>query len=165
MKTTLLPLLVLLTAGGCASVQHIRNAEDAGSAYAEINQRAERTNAQVTLTSGQTNRAHRLRVAPDSSAWLDGPSGQQLRFATTDIQQVQFRDQFSGTLKGFGIGALAGAAFMVGTWQVDGYDWDVSLIMGALAAPVTGLIGALIGSLTGSRKVYRFSASQPEPGQ
>jgi uncharacterized protein YceK len=38
MKTTLLPLLVLLTAGGCASVQHIRNAEDAGNAYAEINQ-------------------------------------------------------------------------------------------------------------------------------
>ena len=90
---TLLVLLVALKASGCTTVHRIHDAENAGVAYMEINRRAERASAKVTLTSGQTNRARDLQVAPDSSAWLDAASGQRLRFATEDIQQVQFRSR------------------------------------------------------------------------
>lgn len=158
MKALSTILLVVLTANGCASVHHIRNAEDASVAYTEINRLAERKSAKVTLTSGQTNRAQDLQISPDSSAWLDPASGQRLRFATEDLHQVQFRNQLSGALTAFGIGALAGAMLGTGVMRGDGYDWGASLSIGATLAPLTGLTAAIIGSVVGNREVYRFPA-------
>jgi uncharacterized protein YceK len=152
-------LLAVLTASGCASVHHIRDT-GTGATYADINQRAEGRSATVTLTSGQKNRAQDLYLAPDSSTWLERASGQRLRFATAEIQQVQFRNRLSGAVTGLGIGAIAGAGFMTGAMRAGDYDWDASLIVGALASPFTGIIGALIGAAVSKRTVYRFPAKE-----
>lgn len=160
MKTLSTILLAALTASGCASVHHIRRPEDAAAAYSEINRRAERRDARVTLTSGETVHARRLQMSADSSTWLNARAGQPLRVATQDIQKVQFLNRDTGTLMGAGIGALGGALLMGAVMRADGYDWDASLAIAGAVTPFSALPGALIGATRGNRKVYRFPVKE-----
>lgn len=155
LSRTLPVLLVALTVSGCATVHRIRTPEGADSAYAKITRRAERTDATVTLRSGETSRVSSLQMSPDSTSWRDPSSTSRMAFGTAQIVRVELRNRAAGAGRGAGIGALSGAAF--GAFLgLGGVRFDPSLII-APAAFFSGF-GALFGAMLYGQEVYRFPA-------
>ncbi len=153
---TLLVLLVVLTANGCVTMHRIRTTESADSAYAKITRRAERTDAIVTLRSGETSRVSRLQMSADSTSWWDPASTSRTAFRTAQITRVELRNRAAGAGRGALIGALSGVAFAA-LGVAGGLPFDSSFFV---PATFFGGFGAVFGALLYGQEVYRFPAKE-----
>ena len=124
---------------------------------ADINGRALRSEATLTLATGESVAARALHVAPDLATWLDPDSGRLHSAATADIIAVRVADRRSRTVRGAVLGAIAGGLVGLGVgalWEsVEGGDAAAEGLVGGT------LVGAGVGALLG----HASSASRPLP--
>ena len=136
---------------------------------ATLNARARRRVARIEYVDGRSFVIENLRVAHDSTSWLDPRTGKWVHVATAEVASVRIREGGRGALRGLGLGALAGGVLGACVGFAGGDDdpnlWLAmtagqkavagGIVFGVLAAPV----GALIGYF--STTTYRFHRPAP----
>ena len=146
---------------------------------AEVNERAKRSSAILTLVTGERVSVQALHMAPDLATWVDPARGAARSSPTADVAAVEFVGRGRGALEGLGlglvIGAGAGAATGLATYEDGGRrpgEWcilvcsagDAALLLGSFAGIVGSGVGFLAGLLRGSRSVYEFPPEAPRSG-
>ena len=146
---------------------------------AEVNERATRSSATLTLVTGERVSGRALHLAPDLATWVDPATGEARSAPTGDVAAVEFVGRGRGALQGLGlglaIGAGVGAAAGWATYE-DGDrrpgEWciivcsrgDAALFLGSFGGIVGSGVGFLAGLLRGSRSVYEFPLEAPGSG-
>ena len=154
-------LAVLLV--GCTHTR-ILNAS-AADARAEINERAERGVAEITLNTGERVTANRsLHVAPDVVTWIDPASGEARSVSLSELVSVQFSSSgwgaFEGLVYGFLVGSVVGAAVLVAVPDECNFACfstaDKALVGVVLIGVPSAVVGGLVGLGRGHRTVYEI---------
>lgn len=129
----------------------------------EINTRAKSRESRVILLNGTTYAAALLRMARDTTTWFDPRSGAMYSTPTANVASVSFPDGKRGTLRGLGIGALAGALGGIvfgfaGGDDEPGWFAFTAAEKAAIGALTLGVLGAPVGAVfgSGSEALYRF---------
>lgn len=173
------PLIALLLVG-CTHTRSFdtRAADPTTDAMrAEVNERAEQSDARGTLLTGERVVARSLHIAPDVTTWLDPATGATRSAPTTDVLEVRFTRRGNRALQGAGIGLTAG----VGTGAVLGYALgddcpeaglsgvgcfdraSSAVIFGIFLGVVGTAAGGVVGLVQGSR--IEYARSPQSPGQ
>ena len=161
MRPVLLAVLAALVSG-CAATHSVRPADD----FAALNARLAGRDAVVVLTDGAAYDASALRVAPDTTTWVDPRTQALLAIATSDIAEIERRDRSRAIRRSVRVGALGGAAVGGTLGAAAGFDSGGCLVFctgevtagdqvqGAFAFGVAGaavgfVYGAIYGALAG----------------
>lgn len=155
----LLPLVLL---SGCVASTRTLDVTDAASRQA-MSERAGRQQALVTVRGERAEVARGLRVAADSTTWIDG-AGRARSAPTTSVVRVAFpgadpRGRL-GRLEGFAVGfavAFAGGAVLTyATYEPEGFiAFPTSFAAGAVGL-VFGVGGGGIGASVANGRPERF---------
>ncbi|MEP0547940.1 MAG: hypothetical protein ABJF88_13480 [Rhodothermales bacterium] len=157
--------LLALLLSGCAHTIPFDNG--APEERAAVNERAKGQQATVTLRDGQRLQADALRIATDSTSWLEPEARQVRTVATGGIESISFPTGGRHAGEGFAIGFGSGAAlgYVVGLSTYEGPDivissrGDSALAGALLFAGLGGLTGLLIGYGSEARDVFELTAS------
>ncbi|MGB3544117.1 hypothetical protein [Rubrivirga sp.] len=144
------PILLVLVLVGCT---HTRPADlSSASTRATINARAERGFPVLHLEGERGRQVRALRVAADSTFWVDKRTDEARSAPTAAIDAVVFRRDGYGALAGAGIGAVVGGASgFVGDPPFP-FDRAFMVVMGAAGGAV---VGAFSGAIRSDRVIYR----------
>jgi hypothetical protein len=175
-RTTLFPLLflILLALTGCRSTRPIEGSSP--YRFVALNAEGSRQTAVVSLADGRQERARALRVAPDSTSWIDPGTRSVRSVATADVAAVRFTDRSRGALQGgaaaMALGAVAGLAIGLSRPSCPYDTVEDAVFCGitelvapkealALALALTGglgggVAGAVLGAAVGSQRTYRI---------
>jgi hypothetical protein len=184
MKAQMFPfpllLLILLALIGCRSTRPIEGSSP--YRFAALNAQGVRQTAVVSLVDGRQERARALRMAPDSTSWIDAGTRSVRSVATAEVAAVRFTDRGRGALQGgtaamvLGVGVgfavrppkssclydtveEAFACSIVEVSMVRPIRWALP-VAGAL---VGGAAGAVLGAVVGSHRTYRIAHSPAPP--
>ncbi len=123
---------------------------------AEVNARAERGHAVVTLAGERGRHVRALHVGPDTTTWVNKRTGESRSAPTSDVAAVTFRRDGAGALKGAAIGTSVGV--LLGLLSEPSGSGFITFSR-SQAAGLFGINGALFGALAGAihseRHVYR----------
>ena len=173
MRYVIFAAVLTLALTGCTTVRTVDPTDAAP--FSEINKRAQRKKAHLTLASGHRIVASHLQVTRDSTSWFE-PGTERLRtVATSQIAHVRFFDGGKGMVAGAWRGALSGALFggtlgiMAAAGSSDDFigtsDDFISAAQYILAGAIGfGILGTPMGAVFGSgnKTEYHFEASGPD---
>ena len=150
-----LMLMACVLLAGCTSVQifDLGNATDA--TFDELNAKAQRQEARMTLAGYPPQTVMEVEVRVDTTFWIDPRTGHPRAIPTALISEIRFRkNQFLR-------GAVAGAGFGAASAMVVGEDCsdvpEIEVCYGRFdLMPITALAGGLFGGVIGSRGSERF---------
>lgn len=149
----------------------------------DVNQRARRLDAYVTLADFRVVKARNLQVTPDSTSWFKAETGLFECVATTEVQQILFirlrnpKRMVVGMLAGTAVGAAVGAALgyaagdtppseCCGIFCDGGSIFCTAKERATFNAVLFGVIGGITGGAIGgfrSTVNYRFKAPPHTP--
>ena len=154
------PLFVCVAIlSGCSSTTYLHSASSQdGISYSEFNQEMQSSQFTVELIDQTTFIAREIRVASDSTRFLDVRTDTRVSLPTLHIKQFRVRDQATGRSRGMlcgaVVGGIGGLAIVTGTGLVGSHWADLwnyafggGIIIGG--ALVGGLAGGAIGSAVG----------------
>ena len=118
----------------------------------EVNKRAAKSRATVTITHGQ-RKAKTLRLASDSTSWIDPKTEAIISVASSEIIDVRFKNHGKGALKGVETGI---DAIIVETPD------DDHLVLVVFALALLMPVFAIVGAVGGPTDVYRPKQICPE---
>ena len=159
---TLIALAIL--ASGCS---HTRTHHLDSDHRADVNARASRGKAVVTLRSGVQVTSSTLRLDSQTASWTDPESGEAFEVPLEEVATVRVRDPRSFVLRDLGIGLAAGvvAGYVHGSLSEPSilFPRETLQQMGVGAGALLGTgIGALVGFEQG-RAEYVITAGFPPP--
>lgn len=175
MRICTLFLLSITLLAGCSSVRDVRTTNQTTIDASRVNEATSGRLARVQMRDGEKVYGVGVRVAPDSTSWVDPQSVTYVTVGTEDVGRITIIKAGQGALVGLGVGAVIGIASGIVRAQVEGDDPEgvsPSLTKGekmtvfplahsAYAALVTTPLGAIIGR----KASYRIVPSeQLEPG-
>ena len=154
----LLPLLGLVALTGCTGLRQTLDPSEADG-LAVANRRFAERPATVVLATGERAPAQALRVAPDTTTWVDPETGALRTVATADVVEVRRSDPARARRRfvrqqvvvGAVLGALGGA--VVGDLFARGFpfgDADASVGRRAAGVAVGGTVGSGMGAVQGA---------------
>ena len=146
-------LVVLIAAGallsGCATARPASEPLGSGPPLprADVNGRAHRSEARLTLATGESVAARALHVAPDLTTWLDPASGRLRSAPSADVLAVRFVSRHRRTVRGAVIGCLVGAVVGLGAGAlIESVEGGDAAVVGLVGGTVVGAgLGALLG--------------------
>lgn len=165
----LVRLLVTLAAAGllvgCSSVGTVTTNEGEPG-LRELNRAMQGKVVRLELKEGQKINVMGLRVAADSTTWVNTRENAVETIATNSIRQLSIHKAGSGAIRGLIVGAIAGAAAGGVRAKMQGDDppgdplalteGEKYRIYPAAHAVYASLVTTPLGAIIGTRKVYRF---------
>lgn len=144
----------LLVLSGCAGTRHTIDPASDAERLAWANRLFEARPSVVVLTDGTAYDAHALRLAPDTSTWVDPATRQLLAIPTSAIAVVERSDRRRAMERGVGRGAASGALTGGLLGAIGGYSSGSCLFCSrpptaserAEGGLVFGIGGALVGA-------------------
>ena len=108
--------------------------------------------------------AERLRITPSHTSWVDASTGNYITIPTSEVINIKVRETQARKSGGFGMGMLAGASMgvMLGlSGDASASDKSTIAVLGGIGM---GMLGGMVGQMTGSRETarYRVIWSNPE---
>lgn len=159
-----LPLLLLLAlSSGCTHYRDVNSAES----LATVNTESQTHTTAIRLVSGEFSYVRGLRMASDSTTWVNPKTDRLVSVPTTAVRAVVITDRRRGGRKGLGRGFLIfggiGAAGVGHSCR--GEEVFISCepgegaLLGALLFGIPGsLISGLVGLAVGDRTIYSVPA-------
>ena len=143
-------LVLLMIASGCAHTQTRSFDTSAPDIRAEINSRANRGKAVLTLTTGEQIASSTLRLDAQQASWTDWRTGEPRSVSLDAVQAIRVQDRRSYVLRDLGIGLATGAAtgLMMGSQSEPNIIFsrqDLQLMSLAAGAIIGTSVGALVG--------------------
>lgn len=156
--------LLLATAALMTGCTTTRTLDPSVSALrSDVNERAARHPAVVTLASGERVPAASLHLAPDVTTWLDPTTGQGRSVETEAIVSIRITDRGRGTLQGAGAGlSVAAVAAGVALAAYPTNDWVTNSDAALLVGVGTGVPLATAGAIVGTARRARTDYVRPE---
>lgn len=164
-------LSVALLATGCTRSSYLTVGETwQTDELRNLNEKASRKRAALTLSRGREFQAEALRIDPDSVTWLDPKTKKVHSAASAEVLSVSFKDHGRGAGQGLGLGVLFGGLLLAPVGLASGDDpacardaWiclrleaeQKAALTGAFGAGLGGLIGLISGAGSGAKDVYR----------
>lgn len=145
-----LALVLALVVGGCVHTQPVSLASPEGRA--EVNARAARRVATLTVRGGPPQRVRGLHVGPDETTWVDRLAGGARSVPTADVVSVSFSR--GRVWRGAAIGAGVGAALGV-LASINDPGGLISFSPTQYVA-IYGLNGILFGGAIGAGQADRY---------
>ena len=156
---TLLALLLVIALAGCGSVRDVHTGTTAEIEQSRVNRTMRGRLARVYMNSGEKIYGAGVRVAPDSTSWVDPQSATYVVVATDDVSKITLMRAGQGALVGIGAGLVVGVATGILRANLEGDDpvgQPISLTQSekmtvlplahsAYASLVTTPLGAIIG--------------------
>ncbi len=151
-----LAVLVFLSGlTGCAGARHTVHLGDVAEANRQFAGRA----VTVVLTTGAAYPAEGLRVAADSTSWVEPVTGDFVSTPTSGISEIRHRDRGRAVGRSVGRGAIGGAIGGAVAFGAVGYDSGGCIVFCSgepspgqrmEAAVGFGLFGAAVGAGQGA---------------
>ena len=154
-------VLAALVLSGCAYTRPVSLASPQGRA--EVNARAQRGHAVVSVAGGRGRQVRGLHLGPEVATWTDKKTGEPRSAPTADVTGVTFRRDGAGALKGLAVGAGVGAALglLAGTGESDGFITLSPRLWAVVGAVDGAVVGVLAGAIHSERHAYRPLAGSP----
>lgn len=150
---------------GCSSVETVTTG-GSGSEFREVNRAVRGKVVRLKMHDGSAMHVVGVNVAADSVTWIDRDANTLKALSTESVRELSIHKTGRGAVKGFVVGAVAGAAFGGVRASMEGDDpisdplaltRDEKLRIYPFAHAVYSvLVSTPIGAIIGTRKVYRF---------
>ncbi len=157
----------LLLFAGCTHTQSVNPGIADRAGLSELNATAMGRGAKIIMTNGETFGGVSVRVAFDSTSWIDPKINTYQVVPTSDIESITVIRSGKGALAGVGLGIMVGAVAGTVRAYVEGDDpagTPLSLsqkkkhfIYPVAHAVYAMLVSAPVGAIIGDKATYRFS--------
>lgn len=158
MKTVLSVFMAsMILFSACSSVHFIKHDE---SSYTETSEKIQGKEAEITLASGQIIGGKDIRIALDSTSWINVQSRNEHTIPTSEIKEITVPEYGKSVLKGLGFGMLGGAfvGYLLGSTYEGDWKKLYQLVVAGGVAALGGIIGLHITAATRRPDRYVFNA-------
>src|SRR5690606_33885523 len=110
MRNFSLIILIATILAGCGSVRTVQTEDQASIVASRVNRAMSGKLARVHMHDGTKVYAVGIRVAPDSTTWLDPQGVNYVSVGTDQVHQITLARAGQGALVGLGVGVVTGVA-------------------------------------------------------